>query len=186
MPPPYYRITISFALAVFALYGTHLPAGAQENGNGAKKYAESNKLTLELLKQSYENKVYVKFSNDSSSTLWFPINEAPASSLNLRTCMIKLWFGYHDEVPGQDIFHYMMPKMHPVRPGHQFKYELTSPSLVKNLLSLQFGTAIRARVATKDFQYSQVRGGQPIEEYIENSIIINQNNSSRCSDNERQ
>lgn len=166
-------MVISIALAFYALSGIFQSVSAQESSRASNvELTGADKLTLDLIADSHLAKVVVVFSNNSNSTLWFPIEPDPAYRLDTKSCTLSIWFGYSDAINGRQFGQYMLPAMHPVRPGEEFKFDLTSPSLVQNVLKSRLKTKIQVRVATKDFPYSRVRNDQPFEDYIKNSVVF--------------
>ncbi|MGR4896622.1 hypothetical protein ACIPR8_15270 [Stenotrophomonas sp. LARHCG68] len=118
--------------------------------------------------------VLVEFSNCSSSTLWFPIEVAPAYRPNRQSRVLEIWFGYFEDVYGLQKGQYMLPAMHPVQPGEKFVFELASPPLMEDVLEAK-KIGVHVRVATRAFESSRIRNEQPIDDYINNSIVFELN-----------
>lgn len=133
-----------------------------------------SKVELHIYTENHVSKAFLIFSNTSNSTLWFPFESSPAYRSDEKSRRMKIWFGYFDEVYGA---HYMLPMMQPVKPGEKFKFELAGRSLVHELSKVGMKTSIQVRVATKAFTQSRVRNNQPIDDYVNNSIVLEAVNS---------
>jgi hypothetical protein len=171
----YPKLVIFLVLATCSVNGICQSSSAREsNRAGEALLADTDKLKVGLHTGAGDlsTKVFVEFFNGSKSTLWFPIELAPAYRPNKKSHLLKIWFGYFDEVNGLHKGQYMLPAMHPVQPGEKFKFELASPSLVQNILKARMKTKIQVRVATKAFTHSRIRNSQPFEDYINNSIVF--------------
>lgn len=121
-------------------------------------------------------KVVVEVSNCSRSTLWFPVEVAPAYRPNRQSRVLEIWFGYFEDVYGLQKGQYMLPAMHPVQPGEKFVFELASPPLIEGVLEAE-KIRVKARVATMAFESSRIRNEQPLDDYINNSIVFDSEGS---------
>jgi RHS repeat-associated protein len=169
------KIIIFLCLAIWSVNGICLSLNGKESDKvGGAVSGNEGQLKVELHVDANDSplKAFVFFSNASESTLWFPIQPTPAYRLDKKSHVLNIWLGYFDEVHGQHEEHYILPSMHPVQPGEKFIFELASPALVQALLKTGTKTKIQVRVATKAFKASRIRNGQPFEDYINNSIVI--------------
>ena len=132
---------------------------------------ESN-LELKIGVNDISSKLSVVFFNASKMTLWFPIEPKPAYRVSEKSHLLEIWLGYFEEVHGLHKGQYMLPAMQPVRPGGEFKLELTLTPEAKKALKAGAKAKIRARIATKYFVDSRIRNSQPFEDYLSNSIVV--------------
>lgn len=142
-------------------------------GSAEVPMAETNIINVNLRASVGDSstKVFVEVFNCSRSTLWFPVEVAPAYRPNRQSHVLEVWFGYFDDVYGLQKGHYMLPAMHPVQPGEKFVFELASPPLIGGVLEAKT-VRVQARVATRAFESSRVRNEQPLDDYINNSIVF--------------
>jgi len=129
-------------------------------------------LSVELEDKPSPTRAFIRFENKSQASLWFPAVEIPSYRLEPESKAVWVWVGYFDEPMGQLRMHYMVPHLQEVKPGEEFKLEVTWPELVQGLYLRRSGLHLLARVATKDFVYTNVRGEQPLDDYIKNSIVV--------------
>jgi hypothetical protein len=80
--------------------------------------------------------------------------------------------GYFEKPHGEFKMHYVVPHMQEVSPGKDFRMELTWPELVQAITKGEFKLDLQARVATKEFIYTDVRGEQPLDGYVKNSVVV--------------
>jgi hypothetical protein len=138
--------------------------------NDCDQIARNSSLKVELDPQ--QGRAFVHFMNKSRVPLWFPAEEQPAFTPDLRAKTLVVRFGYFDEVFGQYKDRYMLPSMQLVRPGTDLKVQLTPPALVQRLLEQRLSPLLQARVATKELPASTIRGKQPLEDYIQHSCVV--------------
>lgn len=171
------------AIAVRILLGClFIPMGCRLYGNqGAVPHqAQVNKreisrlvhLSVELEDKLGPTRAVIRFENKSQASLWFPAVEIPAYRMEPGSKAVWVWVGYFDEPMGQLRMHYMVPHLQEVKPGGEFTLEVTWPELVQGLSQRRSGLHLLARVATKAFVYTAVRGEQPLDDYIKNSIVV--------------
>jgi hypothetical protein len=158
---------------------------------GAKGYAGSAevpmaettsiKVNLRTSVGDSPTKVVVEVSNCSRSTLWFPVEVAPAYRPNKQSRVLEIWFGYFEDVYRLQKGQYMLPVMYPVQPGERFVFELASSPLIDDVLEAE-QIRVHARVATIAFESSRIRNEQPLDNYINNSIVFDSEGSGWRSD----
>lgn len=173
-------LAISIALVFCALSVTSQTVSAQESSRASSlKLADADESTLELILDNSSDRVSLVFSNNSTSTLWFPVEPDPAYRLDKESCTLSIWLGYSEVINGRQFGQYMLPEMHPVRPGEVFKFDLTSSSLAQNVFKYNLKAKIQVRVATKDIPFSRARNNQSLEDYIINSVVIKSEDPER-------
>jgi hypothetical protein len=150
------------------------------NGMMPDVSVDPDKLKVEIQVRADDRsiKAFVVFFNASQATLWFPVQGTPTYRPDEQSHLLHIWFGYFDEVDGVDKGHYMLPDMHAIKPGEKLEFELTSPKIRQELLKMRMKAKIRFRVATKAFAQSRIRNNQPIEDYINNSIVVQSDTSA--------
>jgi hypothetical protein len=172
------NLIVFLSFAMFSVNGVCQSAGAKEsNEPGNAVLVDKLKIELHIAASDRSSKAFVVVFNGSEATVWFPIDPTPAYRPDEKLHLIKIWFGYFDEIHGMHKEHYMVPAMHPVHPGETFKFELTPPSIVGKILKKGMKPEIQVRVATKGFIHSRVRNNQPLDYYINNSIVVDSVNS---------
>jgi hypothetical protein len=132
--------------------------------------ARNSSLKVEL--DLRQGRALVRFTNKTRVPLWFPAEEQPAFTPDAQARTLVIRFGYFDEVFGQYKGRYMLPSMQLVRPGTDLTIQLTPPALVQRLLEQRLSPLLQARVATKELAVSNIRGKQPLEDYIQHSCIV--------------
>jgi len=130
------------------------------------------RVCVEVESSSTATHAFVRFNNNSKVPLWFPICEDPASRKEDRSKTLWIWLGYFKKPHGEFRMHYVVPHMQEVAPGKDFRMEITSPELAQAIANGGLGLKLRARVATKAFVYTDVRGDQPLDDYVKNSIVV--------------
>ncbi len=137
-----------------------------------KKIALETSLGIEVKSTKEGGNAAIIFVNDSSNPLWFPIEAEPAYRLDQDAGVLYIWIGYFDEIYGEYAQKYMLPELRQVEPGKQVKIILTAPKLAQIYLQHALNIQIQARVSVVSLEQSNVRGSQPLPEYLENSCVI--------------
>lgn len=115
---------------------------------------------------------YVRFENNSKVPLWFPISDIPAYKQDKKTKTLWIWLGYFKKPHGEFRMHYVVPHMQKVDPGKTYRAELAWSELAQLIAKGGLTMRMQARVATKAFVFTDIRGDQPLEDYIRNSIVV--------------
>lgn len=168
-----------FFVAISALACTPLALGSEGCVGSAEAPMAGTTIVKVNLRASVGNssaKVFVEVSNCSRTTLWFPVEVAPAYRPDRQSRVLEVWFGYFEDVYGFQKGDYVLPALHPVQPGEKFEFELASPPLVEGVLEAK-KVRVQARVATRAFESSRVRNEQPLDAYINNSIVFDSGES---------
>ena len=129
-------------------------------------------LGVEVVPTNESGKAAVVFVNKSSNSLWFPIEAEPTYRLDQDTGILYIWLGYFDEIYGEYAQKYMLPELRKVEPENDIKINLTAPKLAQIYLQHALKVQIQARISVVALEQSNVRGNQPLPEYLENSCII--------------
>ena len=161
-------------IAISALACTSQSFGSEGCAGSAEAPTAGTTMVKVNLRASVGNsstKVFVEVSNCSKSTLWFPVEVTPAYRPNKQSRVLEIWFGYFEDVYDLQKVHYMLPALHPVQPGDKFVFELASPPLVEDVLEAK-KIRVQARLATRAFESSRVRNEQPLDDYVNNSIVF--------------
>jgi len=136
------------------------------------KIDSQTRLSIDLVPARESEAVSVLFANNSEQPLWFPIEEEPAYKLDQEAGLLYIWIGYFEEIYGRYVQQYMLPEMKQVKSGEQIRLSLTSPELAQTYLKHPIPLQIQARLSTIELKTSNVRGSQPLPEYLQNSCII--------------
>ncbi len=136
--------------------------------------ARNSNLNVELDFSEQQGRAYVHFANNTPMPLWFPAEQEPAFRPDEHAKALTIWYGYFDEVYGEQVGRYMTPPMRLVLPVSDIKVEITSPSLVEKLLQRHLSPHLKVRLGTRELPESNTRGDQPLADYVQHSCVIDE------------
>ena len=137
-----------------------------------RRIAESASVRLAAMEVPGKIQVEAEFTNGYSSPLWVPQEPVPSYRVDPQTHAVVLSYGYFEDVYGPYRGRYMLPPMKGVQPGEAFRWRIEDAALLNKLLAPYVVSALRMRVAVRDFPSSNVRGAQPLDEYLESSCPV--------------
>lgn len=137
-----------------------------------KRIAESASVRIEAVEEAGRTLVEAEFMNNYTDSVWVPQEPVPSYRVDPQTHSVLLTYGYFDDVYGPYRGRYMIPPMKRVKPGERLRWRIEDKALLEKMLTPNAVSSLRLRVALREFQTSNVRGAQPVDDYLAASCPV--------------
>jgi hypothetical protein len=156
--------------------GTEAQAAGQKTMENisarCSRIAENASVRIEAIKEGDRTLVEAEFANNHTDSLWVPQEPVPSYRVDPQTHSVLLTYGYFEDIYASYRGQYMIPPMKRVKPGERLRWRIEDKGLLDKLLAPNTPSAVRLRVALREFPTSNVRGAQPVDEYVEASCPV--------------
>lgn len=138
---------------------------------------ESTRLTVSFDGTNHKPNLTFQLKNDSTSSLWIPIEPNPSFRMDETHKTVTVFLGYFENIYGQFRGQYMLPAMQELKPGVGRVWSIVDGPLMDKPHKNGYRPYVKLRAAFRNFPQSRTRGEQDLDAYLRESCTLESTDS---------